>query len=312
MDARPKGVPVQALPPLLDPVTCGEDLAQLASRMTEIAPDHCAGCSEYHIRFAVTRCVSPFDKSVAVDRALIIRHIREVLSKRAGLSPDPLSILIVGASDTGVLATCAHAAATLGSSLLSRCRFTVLDRCPSPLLLCSEFADRHGLRLRTVEADLANLGENFPADLIICHSSLRFRERRGQIGLLKKIDSWLAPLGRIILSQSLRPKGEAHLGREVSKLESSLALAKDAVASGRIKMAPRAAPLLNNLAASDDRVQRPGDLGSVEELRHLVREAGLREHSMEVVAHSFPSAGRDFTRLRAVAILGSSREAPTG
>jgi hypothetical protein len=311
MDARPKGVPVQALPPLLDPVACGEDLAQLASRMMEIAPRLCAGCAEYHIRFAVTRCVSPLDKSVAVDRTLIIGHIRQILSERAGLSPDPLSILIAGASDTGVLATCAHAAATLGGSLLSRCSFTVIDRCPSPLTLCAEFADTHGLRLRPVIVDLAAIEEHFDADLIVCHSSLRFLDRQKQIIFLKKIGGWLNPDGRLIVSQSLRPRGKAHLGKEVGKHETSLALAKAAIASGRIRMAPEAEPLFERICTSvPDHLRRPGDLGSVEELQQLMRDAGLREYSVDLVARELASAGQDFTRMRAVAVFGSASAGP--
>jgi hypothetical protein len=295
---------------LLDPRTCGEDLPAMASRMSELAPMLCRDCADYHLRFAITRCVSPFDKSVAVDRALLIRRIQDILAGPAQSSSASVNILIAGAADTGVLATCAHATAALGERLLLRCRFIVFDRCRSPLALCAEFAARHGLRLRTVEADLTTVNEDFAADLIVCHSFLRFLDRPGQIDLLKKFDDWLRPEGAIVVSQSIRPKGKSHLGKEVRRLNSNLALAKAAVADGRITLAPDAMPVFERLFASNhDHLTRSGDIASTGDLRDLLLEAGLRERSIDVVEHDFPPVDQQkLTRVRAVAVCGSSRD----
>ena len=93
-----------AMPSLLDPATCGEDIARMASRMTEIAPALCSDCAAYHIRFAVTRCVAP-KKGIAMDRPHIIRHLQQILVDRMRGSGDTIEIVIAGSSDTGLLAT---------------------------------------------------------------------------------------------------------------------------------------------------------------------------------------------------------------
>ncbi|MGE0238939.1 MAG: hypothetical protein AB7S59_09505 [Parvibaculaceae bacterium] len=198
----------QAAPPLLDPETCGEDLRQLARRMAEIAPVLCVDCAEYHVKFAMTRCIAP-DKSIAVDRPLLIERIQGVLADGSRSPEDFLQIVIAGAADTGVLATAAHAAARLRPEIKARCRFTVLDRCRSPLTLCAEFAEQHGLHVETRQVDLPEGAAHVDADLIIAHSFLRFIDRNGQTALLRKFDTWLKPQGRIIVSQSVRPPDPA-------------------------------------------------------------------------------------------------------
>ena len=295
------------MPSLHDPLTCGEDLAQQASRMAELAPMLCADCAEYHIRFAVTRYVEPFDKAVAVDRALLIQRVQQIMAETARRSDGLLNIVIAGAADTGVLATCAHATATLSDQVHARCRFTVLDRCRTPLALCAEFAHRHALSVQTAEIDLLAGSEHFDADLIVCHSLLRFMDRLQQIAFLKKLDTWLKPGGRMIVSQSIRPREEAAFGKEAVRLESSLALVRAAIASGAIRIGPEAEPVLQRMYAADHgHLQRRGDIDSAGELRDLMLAAGLREHSLDVIEHELPSAG--LTRMRAVAVFGSSRE----
>jgi hypothetical protein len=59
-------------------------------------------------------------------------------------------------------------------------------------------------------------------------------------------------------------------------------------------------------AADHRHLQRRGDIDSAGELRDLMLTAGLREHSLDVIARELPSAG--LTRMRAVAVFGSSRE----
>lgn len=297
-----------AEPSLLDPKTCGEDLTHMVWRMSELAPSLCGDCAEYHLRFVLTRSVSSADKSIAVDRPLLIRHVQRILTD-AALAPDaPINILIAGAADTGVLATCAHAAAVLGEPLFSRCRFILLDRCRSPLVLSAEFAGRYGVSLRTIEADLTTVTGNFAADLIVSHSFLRFLDRLQQIALLNKFDAWLKPHGRIIVSQSMRPKGDTR--KEVRRLGSNLDLVRAAIVAGAIKLAPEAKPVLERMYAADhDHLTRRGDLTSVDELRTLLLEAGLREHSIDVIAHDFPSVEKDkLTRVRALAVFGSNRD----
>ncbi len=78
------------------------------------------------------------------DRPELIKLIKGILAEKAATAGS-IDILIPGSADTGILATAAHAAAVLGQAVLDRCRFTVIDRCPTPLILCSEFGARHHL-----------------------------------------------------------------------------------------------------------------------------------------------------------------------
>jgi hypothetical protein len=278
--------------------------------MAELAPALCSGCADYHLRFVLTRFASP-GKGVAVDRPLLVKRVQQILADVACRQDGPLDIVIAGAADTGILATCAHATAVMCASLHSRCRFIVLDRCRSPLALCDEFAKRHGLTVRSVQADLVAGSEEFAADLVVSHSFLRFIDRAQQIALLKRFGTWLKPRGRIMISQSLRVNDGAALEKEEKWSASVITKAKAAIADGTIKITPEAELLFERIHATDlDYLCRPGDIGSVEELRQLLAEASLQEHSMDVMEREFTSAREPkHTRVRAIAVYGSSAEA---
>jgi hypothetical protein len=241
----------------------------------------------------------------------LIKRIQQVLANVAGRQDGPLDIVIAGAADTGILATCAHATAMMGDAIHSRCRFTVLDRCRSPLALCDEFAERHALTMRSVQEDLLSGSEQFAADLIMSHSFLRFIDRAKQIALLRRFGTWLKPRGRIMISQSLRVNDGADLKNEEKWSASVIIMAKAAIANGTIKITPEAERLFEKIYATDlDYLRRPGDIGSVDELRRLLTEAALQEHSVDVIEREFTSAHeRRHTRVRAIAVYGSSEGA---
>ena len=297
------------MPSLLDPATCGEDIARMASRMTEIAPALCSDCADYHIRFAVTRYVSP-KKGIAMDRPYIIRHLQQILADRTRRSGDMIEIVIAGSSDTGLLATCAHAACVLGSDFQSRCRFIVLDRCKSPLALCTEFAKAHRLDVKVAQTDLLDSSVRFDADVIIVHSFLRFIDRDQQTGLLRRFETWLKPQGRLIISQALRSGDRNHLDWEESRSKNWLALAKAAVASGALTITDDAALLLEKMSDANKVYQeQPGEVASADELRDLLLSAGLREYSLEVMGQERPvGTGSAIQRVRALAVFCSSRD----
>lgn len=297
----------QVEPSLLDPATCGEDLAQLISRMSELAPALCEGCAAYHLRFILTRYAA-VEKSIGVDRPFLIERIRRILGDR-GIQP-PFEVVIAGAADTGILASCAHAVAAMGADIQCGTRFTIIDRCGSPLALCREFAGQHGLMVRTERADLSTIGQKFDADIIVVHSLLRFLDGPGQVALLGKLGGWLKPGGRIIVSQSIRPRNGDHRDREAGRRKSEIAMANAAIANGEIRIADPALPLLRQMAEPDELFREvPGEIASIEELRHLVAEAGLEVESMDVLSKALPLISREtFARLRVVAILKSSRE----
>jgi hypothetical protein len=94
----------------------------------------------------------------------------------------------------------AHAASRLG--MISGTRFVVIDRCETPLVLCRDYAARFGLALETVAADVLSLAASYRADLVVAHSLLRFLPDDRREGCLRQWSSWLAPGGRLIVSNT--------------------------------------------------------------------------------------------------------------
>jgi hypothetical protein len=202
------------MPPLslADPLTCGEDLLQNAARISELAPDHCVGCADYHIRSAAHRC-TPIPMGIGFDRPELIELIRATIIEKKTAAGD-IDILIPGSADTGILATAAHAAAALGKGVLDRCRFTVIDRCPTPLILCGEFGEQYRLNVKTVDSDLFANTLDFIADIILVHSVFRFIARANQAAFLNRLGNWLKENGRLIISNRLRLDEAAEVNSE--------------------------------------------------------------------------------------------------
>ncbi len=119
----------------------------------------------------------------------------------AARKPGRKRILISGAADYGILA-----------HLLSACRknavevdVTVLDLCPTPLHLNQWFADRMGVPVTTVCADILEYAPEETFDLICSHSFLiQFTPERRNLVVVK----WrglLASGGNIIAVNRVRP-----------------------------------------------------------------------------------------------------------
>ena len=291
-------------PPLLDPVSCGENLLLNVVRFSELAPDHCADCADYHIRYAAHRFTG-ISKGIALDRPYLIDLIRTCIKERIAASNAMIEIVIPGSADTGILATCAHAAATLGAASLNRCRFTVLDRCPTPLILCQEFAARHQLSLRTCQVDLQNLFQHYTADLIVAHSILRFINQSEQVTILDKFASWLRPGGRIIVSNRLKPPGQADMEAEFSKRTAANNAVEKILASGLLQTREPPETIMKRLNRSiGDGEGRPGEIQSLADARKLFARSQLREISLQSVTGKIILAPDDvISRGRVLALL---------
>lgn len=287
-------------PSLLDPISCGEDLLHSAARVSELAPDHCAGCADYHIRFVAHRYTG-IPKGIALDRPYLIGLIRTCIKERTAASNASIEIVIPGSADTGILATCAHAAATLGAASLNRCRFTVLDRCRTPLILCQEFAARHQLSLRTGQVDLHNLSQQYDADLIVAHSIFRFINQSDQVTVLDKFGSWLRPGGRMIVSNSLKQGAEA----EFRKRTAANNAIEKILESGVLRTRESAEKIMKRLNRSiNDSEGRPGEIHSLADARKLFARSQLRELSSQSVIGKIILAADDvILRDRVLALL---------
>ena len=290
---------------LLDPASCGEDLPHNAARFSELAPLHCSDCADYHIRSAVHRCAGP-PKSAVFDRPELIRLVREIIAEAAAWSDKMIEIVIAGSADTAVLATCAHAALTLGPQILKRCRFTVIDRCMTPLIVCEEFAARHGLHFRARQADLMSASTPFKADLIVTHSVFRFIPHADQAALLKRLGSWLVPKGRLILSNRvLLDDGAAEARDEIRKRTEANRAAEAALAKGLLRLAEPVETTLGRLTrAIADGEGRPGEFRSLAEVEALIAQSGLEEISVQDLAWEFAIGPGDvMRRKRVIAVL---------
>jgi hypothetical protein len=287
-------------PSLHDPAGCGEDLSHNARRFSELAPRHCSGCADYHIRSAVHRCAGP-PKSI-FDRPQLIALIRKIVEDASLRSDRMIDIVIAGSADTAVLATCAHAAAMLGAPILDRCRFTVIDRCETPLLVCTEFAATHKLHFQARHRDLISASRPCAADMIVAHSLFRFIDRADQVLLLRRLGSWLAPQGRLVFSNRLLLDDDAAEARdEIRKRTAANRAAEDALARGLLQLAEPTEAIIGRLErAIADGAERPGEFRSRAEVEALIRQSGLAEISVESLAWEFAIAPGDLMRRKRV------------
>ena len=85
----------------------------------------------------------------------------------------------------------------------------------------------------------------------------------------------------------------------------------EAVKSGEIRIAADVAAELRRMHAGDSRyIERPGDIGSPGELGALIKDAGLREYSLDVITRDVRLDGDEsMKRVRALAVLGQAHNA---
>jgi hypothetical protein len=171
-----------------------EDLAANLRLAVELAPTQCAGCGGYHLDRARRRLTAPD----ALDRGEMVGLLRDWAMKRSPAGS--AEVVIVGSADTNLLAVAAEAVADLGPA-----RYTVLDRCRTPLALCEAFGRQHGLEVETSRFDMGAPGAVFPADAIIVHSLLRFLPEAAHAAVMTTLKRWLKPGGAILFSHRLMP-----------------------------------------------------------------------------------------------------------
>lgn len=176
-----------------------EDLAENLRLVQQLAPQHCLACDGYHLARARRRLVPGF--ADALDRPDMVALIRDDLTRRRA-GAGRMRILIAGSGDTNLLAICAESAA-LNALAPATIRYTVVDRCRTPLELCAAFARRHHLNVEVAQAEIGDGSRVFPADLIVTHSLLRFLPRDQHLDALGQLRDWLLPDGAMVFSHRL-------------------------------------------------------------------------------------------------------------
>ena len=273
-------------PSLADPVACGEDLARNLKQMIAIAPQHCDNCTDYHIANATHRLLdnAPWRRG---GRKALVDTVRPILAELAARKADPVDVVVAGSADTAVLSSCAHAAWLESESFLDRVRFTVLDRCRTPLILCEEYAALHGLEVTTNALDLSQTSGKFPADLIVLHNLLPFVSVDRQVGLLQTLGSWLREGGRVVLWQLVIPPDDRE--QDVLTRVKRVHIMKAMVDDGRIEINEPKATFFGRIEhyADDNRPGQPRSPDTAS-LKKLIASAGLEMQSIEELPHNCP------------------------
>jgi len=225
--------------------TFGEDLAGNFRDIVGIAERLCSGCAAYHVGFVARRAANP-GMSVAVDRQQMVTILRRLLPRAGGT--DDIHVVIAGASDSGILATCAGGAFLAGRSVQDRVRYTAIDRCGTPLELCRRYATRNGITFSSIVADVLGSRLLVAADVVVVHSLLRHipRERHGE--LLGVLCGWLKPDAFLLMTHGLRSGNESGRRRVADERLRWL------IGEGRVDLPESPDALLGRLA-SDDRAR---------------------------------------------------------
>jgi hypothetical protein len=276
---------------IADPATCGEDVAGNLRRMISIAPAHCPDCADYHITNAAVRLLdrAPWKRA----RPALLDALAPLLAEVGARGSAPIDVVIAGSADTAVLSTSGHAAWAAGDGIFRRTRFTVLDRCPSPLVLCDDYGARNGLRVHTEAVDLTSTAKAFPADIIVVHHLLPFVAEDQVAGLLRRLGGWLKEGGRLVLWHDVAPRGDEEANRRVKAAR--IAEIKARVGEGDIAISEPADVLFARLdkyvgAISED----PSSLAELESVKDLIASTGLAIRSLDVSPHSCPSRARRY------------------
>ncbi len=275
-----------------------EDIVGNFLLAADLAPQLCPGCASYHLQYTMRRAVRhlAYGKGEhALDRQEIVALLARLLVARESNDRVPIEVTIAGSVDTGLLAMAAESAGSAG--LVERVRFTVLDRCPTPLVLCAAFARRHGLTVAVQSADLLGRDRPGAADIVFLHGVFRFVSRELQVDLLNRLMGWLRPGGKLIFSMGLRATVET--GGE-AKFAAFNELFRREVQSGRL---PFDRPVDAFLAGLAPESSRSGDLPTGEAVRSLFAAADVAvEHFAEIAGDPAERVGR--TPRRVLAVLG--------
>ena len=170
-------------------------LIELACIQAELSERRCsAPCRDYHAAWPVLRAAGLVG-GIDADRQPFLDILGPLFRCDAGRR-----ILIAGCADSALLSLVAGVAPATS-------QITIVDRCGTPLDICRRVAEPN-LLLETRQADLLSYQPEAPFDLIVCHSLLPFfcdTERRE---LLRRLATWLAPQGNMVLAVRLKPSSD--------------------------------------------------------------------------------------------------------
>ncbi|HVZ42475.1 MAG TPA: class I SAM-dependent methyltransferase [Ramlibacter sp.] len=171
-----------------------EELDTLAQRQYASAARQCGTCRVYHALWPIVRVARQVG-GVEADEPFLGPLLAQLIGST------PRHIVLAGSADSGVLAL-VHRASLAGGAAH---RFTVVDRCTTPFDACRFHAERHGIRLDTLQADLRQFPRELQADIIVGHSVLPFLPIEDRRRALASLREGLARGGRVVLSARVAP-----------------------------------------------------------------------------------------------------------
>jgi SAM-dependent methyltransferase len=276
-----------------------EDRAANLLLASELAPRLCRGCQRYHLRYVARRAVQGIAND-SIDRPVIVRLLGRLIETRARRVPGTIEVVIAGASDTGTLASAATAAFRGGE--LDRCRFTVLDLCPTPLALCEAYGREKELEVATRAEDLAADAMPHPADFVVVHSLFRHVPAERHVPLLQRFAAWLRPGGRILFSVLIEPPGgpRPSSAGAITELRAMLK-------AGLLRVAEPVDAFMERVGEDAPRPEKDhaAELPDTAAILALFSAAGLRVETAEEVESPWGMAGVSGSRKRMFAVLGA-------
>jgi len=207
-----------AVPPTGSDAGPDEPLGESAPLAWRDAPALCTGtCLPYHRVWQYLRWLGLIT-SIRTNTDFLAGAFRRLASSHS-------RVLVSGTADYGMLAQLHHA---YGPAPLHA---TVVDLCPTPLMLNRWYGDRFGRTVRTVQHDAVSYADDTLFDLIATHNFLgRFDDANRQ----QLVANWwrlLRPGGEVVTTQRVRPLGQAgKTGYSEEQAEALAQLAADAAA----------------------------------------------------------------------------------
>lgn len=276
-----------SLSPKFLPVPDDAELLRDALEGLTVGEQSCICPNRYHALWGVFKAAG-VHRGIYAESTGLADVIRPLLVRGA-------HVLIAGTADTTalqLLGACAGSPSDL--------RFTVADRCPSPLRRVAAHAAAHRMDVRTVETDLSMLGSGDPWDLVFIHYTLSFADTQARRSILRAIADGLAPGGTVICVAKF---GERAGGNDPGDAWlAPLRPAIDRVLAGHPEARASVDALLPGYAKSRD--ERATSQPTVEELEADLASAGLAVRARHATARSewtrsaeFPTVDRQETMI---------------
>lgn len=150
-------------------------------------------CRAYHAIWQYLRLTDTI-RSVRSDGPLFV-----AAAERRARTGRLRRVLICGTADYSMLAYLGHAVRRSGAAT----EFDVLDRCGTTLRMNQWYAERRGLSVRTIAADVMAFEPDRQYDLICAHSFLAWVPSASRPRLVERWHDWLLPEGEVCFSHRI-------------------------------------------------------------------------------------------------------------